>query len=170
MYMNILAACMFVHHMYAWCPRRPEWGARSSWTGIKDGDEPPVALGPEPWCSARMTRISSLSRLFSLCPFLAGLFVLFLSNEASWVFFFNMYLFIFSSDMWVFGLHRCKCAKCRRWSWWCWIPHGAGVTQRIVAHNLCGCWESKPGFLQEQWVLLAAEPLLQSLVPLPRVF
>lgn len=36
MYTGILPACLFVHHIWIWCPQRPEESIELSGTGIKD--------------------------------------------------------------------------------------------------------------------------------------
>ena len=41
MYMSVLSGCMYVHHMCAWCLRRPEEGVGSPGTGAMDGCELP---------------------------------------------------------------------------------------------------------------------------------
>lgn len=55
-------------------------------------------------------------------------------------------------------LHACMCTcmKCL------WRPEGVGSPGARVTdcEPLCGCWELKVGFLQEQHVLLTAESSL----------
>jgi hypothetical protein len=36
MCMNVLPPCMYVHHMHAWCPQRPEEGIECPETGFID--------------------------------------------------------------------------------------------------------------------------------------
>ena len=45
----VLAACVYVHHVHAWCPRRSE-GIRAYGTGITDGREPHIGAGNQTWC------------------------------------------------------------------------------------------------------------------------
>ena len=39
-----LYVCMYVHHVYAWCPQRPEDGVRSSGSGVTNDCETLWAL------------------------------------------------------------------------------------------------------------------------------
>ena len=41
MCMNVLPACLSVHHMSAWCPGKPEEGIRFPRTGVTDGCKTP---------------------------------------------------------------------------------------------------------------------------------
>lgn len=39
--MDVLLACVFVHHTYAWCPAEAQEEVRFSGTGVTDGCDPP---------------------------------------------------------------------------------------------------------------------------------
>lgn len=41
MWMDVLLAHIYVHHVYAWCAERPDVGIRSLGTGITDSFELP---------------------------------------------------------------------------------------------------------------------------------
>lgn len=47
--MDILAACMHVHHTYTRCPQRPEENSSSLRTGAIDGCEPLHGAGDQTW-------------------------------------------------------------------------------------------------------------------------
>lgn len=42
--MSVLPACMYVHHVNAWGPQRPEEGTESPGTGIANGCESPCKV------------------------------------------------------------------------------------------------------------------------------
>lgn len=44
MYVCVFTACLYVHHMYAWCPSRLNGGIGSPGIGVIDGCEPPEGL------------------------------------------------------------------------------------------------------------------------------
>ena len=45
MHMSVLAACMYVYHVHAWCPPSPEEGVRCPGTGVTDSYKPSCFLG-----------------------------------------------------------------------------------------------------------------------------
>lgn len=45
MYMSVLSSHMSVHHVFAWCPHRPEDGIGGPWTGVTEGWELEIELG-----------------------------------------------------------------------------------------------------------------------------
>ena len=61
---------------------------------------------------------------------------------------------------WVFCLYVCRCNAHPQRPEGIICP-GTGVTE--LCELLCGCWESNPGLLKEERVLITTEPSLQSL-------
>lgn len=47
--MVILPECVFVSHIGAWCPWRPEEGVRCPWTGVTNGCNPLCGLWDWNW-------------------------------------------------------------------------------------------------------------------------
>ena len=62
---------------------------------------------------------------------------------------------------WVFCLYVCLCNAHPQRPEGIICP-GTGVTTELC-ELLCGCWESNPGLLKEERVLITTEPSLQSL-------
>lgn len=55
--MNVLLACMYVHHVCAcWCRWRPEEGIESPGTGVTDGMSCSVGSGSQTHSSTKITR------------------------------------------------------------------------------------------------------------------
>ena len=77
MCLSALPASMFKHHIYSWCPQRPEEGARSPGTGLTGGCEPPCGCWESNLCPCKSSQSSQplshlsipLKGIFSLLTF-----------------------------------------------------------------------------------------------------
>ena len=67
--MNVLPACMYVHHMHGWWPQKLEGGAGELKLGMVD---PPVGIGTEP---ASFTRAADALNYRAISPALFCLFL-----------------------------------------------------------------------------------------------